>query len=135
MEWKEWVNQTFAKQCNQLSAETTASEQKLQSSISKVPFHRKALAVTGVISLTAALAGCAEDEPELTTYDECQWEVETNGLEYDCDDEDSSFYVKKGYKNKSQKVSASSSFYKSQVSRSVSSKGGIGSGGSRSFGG
>ncbi|MBO8162947.1 MAG: hypothetical protein H0Z34_04390 [Brevibacillus sp.] len=136
MDWKGWVERTFSQQCEHLAAGTSQESRAFKQRAAQVPFHRKALAVSGIISLTAALTGCADDEPEFTAYEECKWEVEKNGLEYDCDDDDSPFYVKNGYKSKKQKIPSTSSYYQYQMSKiSTSTKGGIGGGASRSFGG
>ncbi|WP_139489107.1 hypothetical protein [Brevibacillus dissolubilis] len=118
--WNEWVERSFAK-----AADSTEAPVKL----ANIPFHRKALAVAGIISIPAVLSGCAEEEP--TAYDECKYQEQQDNQVYYCDDDDADFYKKKGYKNKYSLISKSSPAY----NKIVSSRGGFGSGSGGSYGG
>jgi hypothetical protein len=72
---------------------------------------RKRLALTLTASVPLTLTGCVDalyQDP--TAYEECLYEMESAGIQVDCDDEDSDWYKKKGYKSKS----AVSSYMKSR---------------------
>lgn len=124
MNWKEWVEQSFHQAWESHHAKDPDHHSLKPEA---VPFHRKALVATGVISVAALLGGCTDEDP--TAYQECQWERETFGYEYDCEDDDSDFYIKKGYSGKKAIVSKSSPYYQTYKSHISTSKGGVGSGG------
>lgn len=92
--------------------------------IARTPFRQKLVTFSLLTSVPLLLTGCADEPAQYTAEQECEWEVERTGVEYDCDDEGSAWYLKHGYKSKSALVPKTSPIYKS----------GIGSGGKKSGG-
>jgi hypothetical protein len=91
--------------------------------IARTPFRQKMIAFSLIMSVPIALSGCSSEPQQFTAEEECEWEMEKNGWELDCDDENSSWYKKKGYKSKHSIVPATSPIYKGNK--------GTGSGGKR----
>ncbi len=96
-----------------------------------VTMKRKFIQITMLASVPLTMTGCSElfVEEDWSAYEECQYEVESTGIQLDCDDEDSDWYKMKGYKSKvaKSKYAKPSSF--------GSGKSGFGSGGGSFFGG
>lgn len=86
---KEMIEQWYEEECRRAGEPPQKAAQ--------TPFLQKMLAFSLVASLPVALTGCVSGEAAaLTAEQECQWEMETYGLELDCEDEDSDWYLKKG---------------------------------------
>jgi hypothetical protein len=94
--------------------------------ISRTPFRQKLLTFSLLTSVPVLLTGCADEPAQFTAEEECEWEEERNAVDYDCDDVNSGWYFKKGYKSKGALVPITSPIYQSKT--------GIGSGGKRSGG-
>jgi hypothetical protein len=125
MTWQEWVEGRFAELLGKKA--THLSKEEIKERVAATPFSKKALVVSGIVTLSAVVSGCGE--PDYTAYDECQWE-DDNGIRHNCEDDNDSFYASHSYSGKKHKLSSSSKYYQYQMS-----KGGIGSGSKSSSGG
>jgi|GEM_PF-3919225 len=126
MTWHEWVESTFAHLLNKKAPNLSEEEKREQAEAT--PFSKKALVVSGIVTLSSVVAGCGE--PEYTAYDECVWEDQNGNKHYNCDDDNDTFYTSNSYSGKKHKLTSSSKYYQYQMQ-----KGGIGSGSSGGFGG
>jgi hypothetical protein len=83
---------------------------------------KKAITLSMLVTLPVGLSGCGEYiEQQITAEEECLIEEQDLMIDLDCEDEDSDWYKKKGYKSKA----AITKIYKSS---SGSGKSGFGGG-------
>lgn len=128
------VEKTFEHEWLKYQAEAA---NKQAPTLKQVTFHQKALVATGVIALSSLLGGCgSSDDVSATAYEECKWEA-ASGNNYNCDDDNDSFYSSRGYHGKKTIIPSTSKYaqYKASSMSTSSSKGGIGSAFSGIFGG
>lgn len=118
---KNTINRWYQQECTNAGLEEASTQ---------TPLYKKILAFTLMLALPTTMTACANND--MTAQSECQWEMEKNGMEYDCDDDSgsSSWYRTHGYSSKKSTVSSNSSYYKAKGFGSAGkSSGGSWSGG------